>query len=112
QRRMPGHVFHALAVDVDLAPVAQRFQVLGSGERALLARHETFRRLRHAPPPFPARWTGAIIAAGGPRERGSDTMIENDATVTEAVLPATCSTLRRGEHDRESHRRRRRVHQS
>ncbi len=44
---MDGHVLHPLTVDVDLAPVAQRFQELRSREGALLTFENIFGVLWH-----------------------------------------------------------------
>ena len=44
---MRGDVFDALAVDVDFAAVAQRFQKFSSGKGALFARDDCFGMLRH-----------------------------------------------------------------
>ena len=53
ERWMLGDVLDALAVDVDLAAVAQRLQVLRSRERALLSLHEVLWMLAAlAGPPF------------------------------------------------------------
>jgi hypothetical protein len=40
-------VLYPLAVDVDLAPIAQRLQELRAGERAILAFDNFFRALQH-----------------------------------------------------------------
>ena len=44
---MRGDVGDALAVDIDLAAVAQRLQVLGTREGALLAFEDGFRMIGH-----------------------------------------------------------------
>jgi hypothetical protein len=47
ERRVGRDVLDPLAVDVDLAPVAQRFEKLRARERAFLAFDDCFRVLRH-----------------------------------------------------------------
>ena len=59
---MRGHVLHALAINIDLAPVAQGFQELRSGKGALFAFENGFWTIRHRLVRFCAQ-EGAIIAA-------------------------------------------------
>jgi hypothetical protein len=47
ERRVRRHVRNPLAIDVDLAPVAQGLQEFGAGERAVLAFDDGFGVLRH-----------------------------------------------------------------
>src|SRR5579862_5339314 len=58
ERRVSGDVLDPLAVDIDLAAVAQRFQKFRAGERAVLAGKDCFgvvgHRLLHTYSPSPA----------------------------------------------------------
>jgi transcription antitermination factor NusG len=62
---MPGDVLDALAVDVDLAPVAQRFQVLGAGERPLPVPNEVIISIQERAAPL------GFIRVGSPFEPGT-----------------------------------------
>ena len=61
ERRMRGDVFHPLAIDVDLAPVAQGFEILLAGERPVLAGDHVLGLCpAHPIPPFARRWAAAL----------------------------------------------------
>jgi len=61
KRRVRGDVLDPLAVDVDFAAVAQRFQIFGAGEGPVLASKNVFGMLGNGCSPFPSG--GACVRA-------------------------------------------------
>src|SRR5215470_8058923 len=86
---MSGDILDAFTIDVDLAAIAQRFQKLCPRERALLSLDEVLWVLWHWDlQRFGMQASVAIIGKASRRRLGVQMIIENQASVTEAVTEA------------------------